>query len=446
MKKRVGILTAGGDCPGLNATIRGVAKALYVRMGENVEIIGILNGYHGLINGDYKKMQPDDFRGLLTLGGTILGTKRTPFKMMQVIEEDKIDKVAAMKKTYNDLKLDCLLCLGGNGTHKTANLLSKEGLNIIGLPKTIDNDIYGTDVTFGFHTAVDIATDVIDRIHTTAGSHSRVMCIEIMGNKAGWLTLYAGIAGGADIILLPELPYDIDRVCAAVERRAKNGSNFSIIAVAEGALNAEEARMKRKEWTARRAKNGDDRTEESVLKMIYMYGRSQKEDFASYMSKLNIVPVSINYEFDPNDFEKAHELDEKARNNGVYHKGEFEDIKSIVKGIKGYKGHVTIVAGQPITEGFSSPEELAQLIDDFIYQHYELFPSVLIAAHELGLATADEVADITAEEKQKFLERVHAYPQQLQERVLKMYAYPYINQKASLAGTKRHLEPKDAAA
>ena len=169
MKKRVGILTAGGDCPGLNATIRGVAKALYVRMGDNVEIIGILNGYHGLINGDYKKMQPDDFRGLLTLGGTILGTKRTPFKMMQVIEEDKVDKVAAMKKTYNDLKLDCLLCLGGNGTHKTANLLSREGLNIIGLPKTIDNDIYGTDVTFGFHTAVEIATEVIDRIHTTAG-------------------------------------------------------------------------------------------------------------------------------------------------------------------------------------------------------------------------------------------------------------------------------------
>ena len=256
MKKRVGILTAGGDCPGLNATIRGVAKALYVRMGDNVEIIGILNGYHGLINGDYKKMQPDDFRGLLTLGGTILGTKRTPFKMMQVIEEDKVDKVAAMKKTYNDLHLDCLLCLGGNGTHKTANLLSQEGLNIIGLPKTIDNDIYGTDVTFGFHTAVEIATEVIDRIHTTAGSHSRVMCIEIMGNKAGWLTLYAGIAGGADIILLPELPYDIDRVCAAVERRAKNGSNFSIIAVAEGALNAEEARMKRKEWTAKRAEAG----------------------------------------------------------------------------------------------------------------------------------------------------------------------------------------------
>ena len=242
MKKRVGILTSGGDCPGLNATIRGVAKALYARMGDSVEIVGILNGYHGLITGDYKEMTEDDFRGILTLGGTILGTKRTPFKLMRVVEEDKIDKVAAMKKTYKDAKLDCLLCLGGNGTHKTANLLSQEGLNIIGLPKTIDNDIYGTDV--------------IDRIHTTAGSHSRVMCIEIMGNKAGWLTLYSGIAGGADIILLPERPYDIDRVCGAVERRAKKGSNFSIIAVAEGALNEEEAKLKRKEWTAKRAEAG----------------------------------------------------------------------------------------------------------------------------------------------------------------------------------------------
>ena len=235
MKMRVGILTSGGDCPGLNATIRGVAKALYQRMGDKVEIIGILNGYDGLINGNYRVMAPDEFSGILTVGGTILGTKRTPFKMMRVVGDDKVDKVAAMKKTYKDAKLDCLLCLGGNGTHKTANLLSQEGLNIIGLPKTIDNDIYGTDVTFGFHTAVDIATEVIDRIHTTAGSHSRVMCIEIMGNKAGWLTLYSGIAGGADIILLPEQPYDIDRVCAAVERRARKGSNFSIIAVAEGA-------------------------------------------------------------------------------------------------------------------------------------------------------------------------------------------------------------------
>ena len=236
MKKRVGILTSGGDCPGLNATIRGVAKALYARMGDNVEIVGILNGYHGLINGEYREMCEDDFRGILTLGGTILGTKRTPFKLMRVVEDDKIDKVAAMKKTYKDAKLDCLLCLGGNGTHKTANLLSQEGLNIIGLPKTIDNDIYGTDVTFGFHTAVDIATDVIDRIHTTAGSHSRVMCIEIMGNKAGWLTLYSGIAGGADIILLPERPFDENVFLEKVAQLEKDRHNV-IIAASEGVKN-----------------------------------------------------------------------------------------------------------------------------------------------------------------------------------------------------------------
>lgn len=268
MKKRVGILTSGGDCPGLNATLRGVAKALYERMGDNVEIVGISNGYYGLINGDARVMQPDEFSGILTVGGTILGTKRTPFKMMRVVGDDQVDKVAAMKKTYKEAKLGCLLCLGGNGTHKTANLLSEEGLNIIGLPKTIDNDIYGTDVTFGFHTAVDIATDVIDRIHTTAGSHSRVMCIEVMGNKAGWLTLYSGIAGGADIILIPEKPYDIKKVAEAVERRRERGSNFSILAVAEGAISKEESKMKRKEWTAKRAAAGYTTATNRIAKQI----------------------------------------------------------------------------------------------------------------------------------------------------------------------------------
>ena len=254
--KRVGILTSGGDCQGLNAAIRGVAKGLYEEFGEDVEIYGIKDGYKGLIFGEYKKMNESDFSGILTLGGTLLGTSRQPFKTIRVIDENSVDKVKSMKDNYKKMKLDCLIILGGNGTQKTANLLSQEGLNVIHLPKTIDNDIYGTDVTFGFHTAVDIATDVIDRIHTTAGSHSRVMCIEIMGNKAGWLTLYSGIAGGADIILLPELPYDIDRVCEAVERRAKKGSNFSILAVAEGAINTEEARMKRKDWMAKRAEAG----------------------------------------------------------------------------------------------------------------------------------------------------------------------------------------------
>jgi len=257
MKKRIGILTSGGDCPGLNATIRGVAKACFERMGEeNVEIVGISNGYYGLIHGLTKVMQPSDFSGILTQGGTILGTKRQPFKMMTVIGDDNVDKVKNMKETYRKEKLDCLLTLGGNGTHKTSKLLADEGLNVIGLPKTIDNDIYGTDVTFGFHTAVDIATDAIDRLHTTAASHSRIMVCEIMGNRAGWLTLYAGVAGGADIILLPEIPYDIEKVCDAVVKRSVKGKTFSILAVAEGVYDVQEAAMKKKERAAFRAENG----------------------------------------------------------------------------------------------------------------------------------------------------------------------------------------------
>ena len=254
MKRRIGILTSGGDCPGLNACIRGVARASYSMF--DTEIVGIQDGYAGLIAGDFKEMKQSDFSGILTLGGTILGTRRTPFRNMRVIEEDNVDKVKAMKSNYKKMKLDCLVCLGGNGTHKTANLLSEEGLHVIGLPKTIDNDIWGTDVTFGFHTAVDIATEVIDRIHTTAASHGRCMVIEIMGNKAGWLTLYSGIAGGADIILLPEIPYDLEKVCDAIRRRAEMGKTFSIVAVAEGAMTVEEAQMKKKERMAYRAETG----------------------------------------------------------------------------------------------------------------------------------------------------------------------------------------------
>lgn len=256
-KKRIGILTSGGDCPSLNATIRGVAKACYENFGtDKVEIVGIQNGYYGLINNIARDMEPSEFSGILTQGGTILGTKRQPFKMISSIGEDNIDRVKQMKETYKKQKLDCLLTLGGNGTHKTANLLSKEGLNVIGLPKTIDNDIFGTEVTFGFHTAVDIATDVIDRLHTTAASHSRILMVEVMGNKAGWLTLYSGVAGGADAIIIPEIPYDADKICEAMQKRADNGHSFSIVAVAEGAYSKEEAKLKKKERAAARAEAG----------------------------------------------------------------------------------------------------------------------------------------------------------------------------------------------
>ncbi len=251
MKRRIGILTSGGDCPGLNAAIRGVARAAYEMF--DAEIVGIHDGYRGLIEGDCSEMKRSQFSGILTLGGTILGTSRTPFRDMRKIGEDNVDKVAAMKKTYKNLRLDCLITLGGNGTHKTANLLSQEGLNVIGLPKTIDNDLYGTDFTFGFHTANDIATGIIDRIHTTAASHGRCMVIEIMGNKAGWLTLYSGVAGGADVILIPEIPYNIEKVAEVVKRRAESSKGFTIIAVAEGAMDQEEAKLKKKDREAKRA-------------------------------------------------------------------------------------------------------------------------------------------------------------------------------------------------
>ncbi len=268
-KLKIGILTSGGDCPGLNATIRGVAKATYELFGEDkVDIIGIHDGYHGLIHGVYKEMSPADFSGILTTGGTILGTKRTPYKMMQVIEDDNVDKVKEMKQTYKELGLDCLFTLGGNGTHKTANMLSEEGLHIIGLPKTIDNDIYGTDVTFGFHSAVDVGTEVIDRIHTTANSHGRIMVIEIMGNKAGWLTLYSGLAGGADIILIPEIPFDIDKVAGACQKRADAGKAFSIVAVAEGAFDVEEAKLKKKERAKARAERGETTATARIARLI----------------------------------------------------------------------------------------------------------------------------------------------------------------------------------
>ena len=266
MKRRIGILTSGGDCPGLNAAIRGVARASYEMF--DAEIVGIMDGYRGLIEGEWQEMKRSQFSGILTLGGTILGTSRQPFRNMRVIGEDNVDKVKAMKDNYQKMKLDCLVTLGGNGTHKTANLLSQEGLNVIGLPKTIDNDIYGTDFTFGFHTAVDIATDVIDRIHTTAASHGRCMVIEIMGNKAGWLTLYSGLAGGADVVLLPEIPYDIKDVAKVVEARANSKKAFSILAVAEGSMDKKEAKMKRKERDALRQENGFHGIAERVAKEL----------------------------------------------------------------------------------------------------------------------------------------------------------------------------------
>lgn len=252
--KRIGILTSGGDCQALNATMRGVVKGLFTYT-DDIEIYGFLDGYKGLIYSNFRMLTARDFSGILTQGGTILGSSRQPFKLMRQPDENGLDKVEAMKHTYHKLKLDCLVILGGNGTQKTANLLREEGLNVIGLPKTIDNDIWGTEMTFGFQSAVNIAAGVIDNIHTTAASHGRVFIVELMGHKAGWLTLHAGIAGGADIILIPEIPYDIDKVIKAIKKRNDQGKRFTILAVAEGAISKEDAALSKKELKKKKAEN-----------------------------------------------------------------------------------------------------------------------------------------------------------------------------------------------
>lgn len=247
-------MTSGGDCPGLNAAIRGVAKAAY-ELFDQTEIIGIADGYEGLISGEAMLMRQSDFSGILIRGGTILGTSRQSYRQLCEGGVGKADRVEAMKRNYRAMKLDCLVVLGGNGTYKTANRLSNEGLNIITLPKTIDNDVCETDVTFGFHTAVETVSGLLDRIRTTADSHGRAMVVELMGNKAGWLTLYSAMAGGADVALIPELPYSIDQVAQAVVSRMDGGRKFSIIAVAEGALSRSEVRMKKKDRAEKFAMN-----------------------------------------------------------------------------------------------------------------------------------------------------------------------------------------------
>lgn len=242
---KVGLLTSGGDCQGLNAVLRGVAKTLYGSI-KNLELYGIADGYRGLIDGEWRKMGPEEFSGILRLGGTILGTSRQPYKEMQTLNENNTSKLNMMMKNYKQFGFDALVILGGNGTHKTAYLLSQNGANVVTIPKTIDNDVYGTDLTFGFDSALERATFVIDAIHTTAASHGRVFVIELMGHKAGWITLGAGIAGGADVILIPEIPYDPDQVLKAIVTRNNQGKNFSIVAIAEGAVTKEEGMLKKR--------------------------------------------------------------------------------------------------------------------------------------------------------------------------------------------------------
>ena len=236
-KKRIAILTGGGDCPGLNAVIRAVAKKAILEY--DTEIIGIEDGFEGLVHQKYRKLTYKDVSNILTLGGTILGTSnianpyRYPVKKGTHIEFLDVSK--RVIQNIRNLDLDCLVCVGGDGSLSIAYRLFKEGIPIVGIPKTIDNDIRGTDITFGFDSAVRIATEGIDRVHTTAQSHHRVMIVEVMGRKAGWIALYSGAAGGGDIILIPEIPYEIKIIADKVKARNKKGKRFSIIVVAEGA-------------------------------------------------------------------------------------------------------------------------------------------------------------------------------------------------------------------
>lgn len=236
-KRRIGILTGGGDCPGINAVIRAVVKKAILEHG--LDVIGIEYGYEGVIHNRYRKLEYDDVSGIITLGGTILGTSnaanpyRHAVKKAGKLEFQDVSRTAIAN--IKEMDLDCLVCIGGDGTLSIANQLFRDGVPVIGIPKTIDNDLRGTDIAFGFDSAVFIATEGIDRLHTTAQSHRRVMILEVMGRRAGWIALYAGVAGGGDIILIPEIPYEIKSVADCIKERDRRGRRSTIVVVAEGA-------------------------------------------------------------------------------------------------------------------------------------------------------------------------------------------------------------------
>ena len=273
---KIGILTAGGDCPGINAAIRGVGKTAIVKYG--MKLAGISDGFTGLITKEYTELTEKDLSGILTLGGTILGTSREkPFKGSGKGNKD-IRKPVLIKEHYEQMGLDCLVCIGGNGTLKTANLLSMEGLNVVGIPKTIDNDVWGTDITFGFDSAVNIATEAIDRLHSTANSHKRIMIIEVMGHNAGWIALYSGIAGGGDVILIPEIPYKEEKIAEYLIRRVEEDKPYSIVVVAEGVVNPDKDKSVAQYLSRRITEMTGLETRETVLGYIQRGGTPSPMD------------------------------------------------------------------------------------------------------------------------------------------------------------------------
>ncbi len=242
MKKHIGILTSGGDSPGLNAAIRGLGKAAHGFFG--MQVIGFRDGFRGIMENRTLTLDANTLSGILTIGGTILGTSRDRPERM-IVGGKSTDATDVIIETYQKNHLDVLVCLGGGGTQKAALKLKEAGLNILTLPKTIDNDVAMTDMTFGYDTALGIATEAVDRLHSTAHSHHRIVVVEIMGHRAGWLALGAGIAGGADVILIPEIPYDVEVIADAIRQRMRNGKSFSIVAVAEGAMSKADAAVLR---------------------------------------------------------------------------------------------------------------------------------------------------------------------------------------------------------
>jgi 6-phosphofructokinase 1 len=256
--RSIGILTAGGDSPGLNAAIRAVGKAAQRAYGMHV--IGFKDGFLGLMQNRFVRFDSDSLSGILTKGGTVLGTSRAKVDKMQMGDGKKMDMRSLMRDVVDQHDLEALVVLGGDGTMRNALKLEDVGINVLALPKTIDNDVTGTDVTFGFDTAMGIATEAIDRLHSTAHSHHRIILAEIMGHEVGWLALGAGLAGGADVILIPEIPYDIEAVAASIQARKAAGSAFSIVAVAEGAYSKDDARARGAILAALETAEGEERS------------------------------------------------------------------------------------------------------------------------------------------------------------------------------------------
>lgn len=274
MSTNIGILTAGGDSPGLNAAIRGIGKSALAR--ENMHVVGFKDGFRGLMENRIMRLDRETLSSILTRGGTILGTSRDkPHKMP--VGSEVMDMSEVICDNYRRHNLDVLVCIGGGGTQKNAFRLAQKGLNIITLPKTIDNDVAMTDVTFGFHTAMEIATEAIDRLHSTAHSHHRIIVVEVMGHNAGWLALGAGVAGGADVILIPEIPYDLQAVANAIRRRQQHGTNFSIVAVAEGALCVDGSKtlLNLKEKKALAKEKGDNKANKKATEALKNFNRER---------------------------------------------------------------------------------------------------------------------------------------------------------------------------